>query len=245
MNPHRISESVALLGRWQQCECAEHFPLYTAYLQSLANGERLKAVHQYLRPLIAELLNQSHAARLQLVEALCRAVDHRGRKAGTSPVPGLPYELLEEVAIPTLLNQRRLHPEDAYAHLWLAILPIRHPVEELLNPRELLELAHRLAPTDEFIVERLADERLESVAFACHHLPAALLASPVVIAREIAELRQLASLLGEERRGYLVGQASSYAEGVEQFVQSRGQANATNILIDTDARQQQVVSPKV
>jgi hypothetical protein len=226
MNPSRVGESAALLARWRKCEISQHFPLYTAYLESLANGERLNAVQHYLRPLIAELATQSHAVRLKLIEEICRAVDHRGRKTGTSPVPGLPHELLETIAIPTLLDERGTKPENAYAHVWLALLPVRHPVGELLNPRALLELAHQLAPDDEFIVERLADERLQSIEFSCHHLPASLLASPTDIALEITELQQLASRLSEECRSLFLAAASHYAEEVAKFVRSGGQERA-------------------
>lgn len=73
MNPRCISESTVLFTHWKEAECAERFTLYTACMQSLADGDRLDAVHQRLRPLIAELVTQSHAARLQFVQTICRS----------------------------------------------------------------------------------------------------------------------------------------------------------------------------
>ena len=222
MHPHRIAESEDLLARWLSSPCASRFPLYTGYLQSLAAGERLNAVHKSLRPLIAELASADHAVRLELVDALCRLVDFRDRVAGSSPVPGLPYELLEQVAIPTLLEQRRAQPDDAYAHLWLAMLPSRNVIPGLPSARELIDLAHQLSPDDEFIAERFVEARLHSVAWACHHLPDGLLAPEATVARDIEELRRAASRLSEERRKACLEEAAGYARQLEEYERSRG-----------------------
>lgn len=220
MHPNRVAESNELLTRWIDRPCAPRYPLYTAYLQNLSAGERLNAVHRYLRPLVAELASQTHAVRFELVDAICRSIDFRGRVAGTSPVPGLPHELLEQIAVPTLLEQIRTQPDDAYAHLWLAMLPIRHSIPDLPERRELLDLAFRYAFGDEFVAERVADERLHSVQFACHHLPSSLLGSADSVLCELAELRQLASGLREERRKYYLAEADYCADAVEQYIQA-------------------------
>lgn len=227
MNPHRIVDSEKLLARWVDNPCSSRFPLYTGYLQSLASGERLNAVHRYLRPLIAELVSQSHAARFELIDSLCRAFDYRARVAGTSPVPGLPHELLEQIAIPTLLEHMRAHPGDAYTQVWLAMLPVRHPIPDLPNPRELLFQAYRLAPNDQFIVERIADEHLHSIQFACHHLPSYLLAPADAVLEELGTLRQLALCLSEERRSHFSAEADRHACALEQFVQSHIHIDST------------------
>lgn len=221
MNSYRIAESRELLARWLSSKCASRHPLYTGYLQSLAAGERLDAVHKYLRPLIAELASADHGVRLELVDTLCRSLDFRGRVAGSSPVPGLPYELLEQVAIPTLIEQRRAHPDDAYAHLWLAMLPSRYAIPGLPSSRELIKLACQLSPDDEFITERAADALLHSVWYACHHLPDGLLAPAATVSSEIEELRQVASRLREERRKSCLEEAALYAKQLEEYERSQ------------------------
>jgi hypothetical protein len=138
----------------------------------------------------------------------------------------MPHELLEDVAIPTLLAQRLEHPEDAYAHLWLAMLPSRKLIPSLPDRRELLELAHGLAPTDPFITECIAQERLHSIWFSCHHLPESLLSSEQTVRNEIADLRRLAPLVREERRASLLDEACRYEEQINKFVHAQGGANA-------------------
>ena len=227
MHPDRVTEAQKLLARWTTDPSLDkRFPLYTEYLRSLAGAERVNAVHRYLRPFVAELKSETHARRLELVQALCLAVDCRGRAAGSSPVTGIPYELLEEVAIPTLLAQRLEHPQDAYAHLWLALLPSRKLIPSLPDRRELLELAHGLAPTDPLITECIAQERLHSIWFCCHHLPESLLSSEQTVRNEIADLRRLAPLVREERRATFLDEACRYEGLINKFVHAQGGANA-------------------
>lgn len=224
MNDYRIAESRTLLERWLRQPGSGDFPLYTGYLQSLADGERLPAVEKYLRPLISGLAPQPHAQRMRFVDAVCRNADFRDRKAGSS-VPGIPYELLHQVVLPTVLEQWRLHPEDAYAHVWLAMLPQRAPQPGLPNPRELLMEARRLAPSDPFVIERLADLQLHWIDFACHHLPEALLAPAADLLRDLEELRGLASQLGAEARERFERHAGDYARAIESYLGTQGQAS--------------------
>lgn len=219
MHPHRVVEAQKLLTRWVAAQqLAERFPLYGGYLRSLASAERLNAVHQYLRPLILELTTKSHERCLELVYALCQAVDWLGRVPGTLPVPGIPHELLEQIVLPTLLAQRTDRPDDAYAHLWLAMLPSRTRIADLPASRELLERAHQLAPSDAFIAERIADERLNSIWFSCHHLPETLLNSEDAIREEIKYLRRLIPLVRQEKRLTLTAEADRYEQEINKFV---------------------------
>jgi hypothetical protein len=227
MHPDRVTEAQELLNRWTaNPSLAERHPLYTGYLRSLASAERLNAVHRYLRPLVAQLKADTHARRIELVHTLCSAVEYTNRIAGSSPVPGMPHELLEEIAIPTLLAQRAQHPEDAYAHLWLAMLPSRKLIPGLPERRELLELAQSLAPTDSLVLECIARERLHSIWFSCHHLPEALLSPEQAVRDEIEHLRTLASLVRAECSASFLAEALRYEEQINHFVHARGSANA-------------------
>lgn len=219
MNPLRVVEAQKLLERWMAMpQLSQAYPLYTKYLTSLANAERLNAGHAYLRPLIIELDAASHAARWTLIHSLCKFIDFSGRAPGSSPGAALPHDLLERVAIPTLLAHREKHPDDSAAHLWLALLPSRKVIPGLPDPRQLLDHALRLSPNDPFIAERVADERLHSVWFSCHHLPSSLLGPVAAIRRDIAELRGLLPLIVPERRASLEKQVSHYEKEVEDFV---------------------------
>lgn len=205
---------------------AERYPLYGGYLRSLARAERLNAVHQYLRPLLHQLNAETHMQRLDFVHALCQAVDFSDRAPGSSPVPGMPHELLEQIALPTLLTQRAERSDDAYAHLWLAMLPSRRLVPDLPERRELLEIAHRLAPADPFIAECVADERLNSIWFSCHHLPEGLLSPEDAVRGEIKYLRSLMPLVRHERRSTIAEQAERYEKQINEFVLANGDKNA-------------------
>ena len=227
MHPHRVAESKSLLAQWVRWPHSARFPLYTAYLESLANGERLSAVHRYLRPLIAELAAADRATRWLFVDRLCRSVDYRCRKAGTSPVPGIPHDLLEKVVIPTLGEQRHLHPEDPYVLVWMAMLPVRQANLDLPNPLQLLEQAHRLDSADEFVIERLVEERLHWIQFSCHHLPSSLLAPARSILGDIEQLVELASGLREDQQRFFAERAAWYQAEVERFVATCGDNDAT------------------
>ncbi len=222
MHPHRVSEIKEFLVRWSSdASLVRRFPLYSGYLSSLANAERLTAVHSYLRPLIGKLKLDSHSGRLDLIYSICRTVDHTDRTAGTSPVPGLPHELLEEIAIPTLLEQRRAHPDDAYANVWLALLPMKNYLPELPSARELLKIAYDLVPNDEFVDERVAQERLHSIQFSCHHLPEALLDSAASVVGYINELRQFLAAVTLARKEFYVNAANYCAKEVDDFVRQQ------------------------
>jgi hypothetical protein len=105
MSPHRVEEAKQLLARWRANESlSAEFPLYTKYLESLSRAERLNAVNEYMRPLIAQLLEVSHERRFTLIDAQGRNLNWRGRTAGSSPVPGMPHEYLVSVAMPTIVN---------------------------------------------------------------------------------------------------------------------------------------------
>jgi hypothetical protein len=220
MHPLRVEESKKQLANWshQYPALALSYPLYTHYLNSLANAERLQAVHLFLRPLMAELASAAHFARIELVNAICSTVDWQGRLAGSSPVPGLPHEFLERVAIPTLLDQKRTHPDDAWPCVWLALLPWSQLTKSLTeDSRDLLNRARALAPNDEFICERVADARHQQIKFACHHLPDCLLDSAGNILASIAELRDLTALLSEQRRPFFLDEASRWEAVVVEF----------------------------
>lgn len=171
-----------------------------------------------MRPLIAQLRSESHVQRYELVHALCMSVDYTSRNAGTSPVPGMPHEFLEEIAIPTLIRQRTEKSDDPYAHLWLAMLPNQSPVSDIPDKVELLELAHQLAPHDAFISERVADDILHGIWFACHHLPQSLLAPADSVLRDITQLRQLIPLIRLEGRTTLAAQVTQYEQQIKEFV---------------------------
>lgn len=222
MHPERIREIQTFLERWQQSPLAGEYPLYAGYLRSLADDQRLPAVEQYLRPFVAQLAPRPHDERYAFVAAACGCVDWRNHNAGASPVPGIPYELLQQVAIPTLQEQRRLRPEDARAHAWLALLPVREVGASLPTSRELLREAHRLAPGDEFLIERLAENWLEGVEFACHHLPEALLYPVDEVLRDVEEVRRLVMLLPEGRRGEMLEAVGHYVREIERFAGGRG-----------------------
>jgi hypothetical protein len=175
----------------------------------------------FLRPLIAELASAPHIARIELVNAICSTVDWQGRSAGSSPVPGLPHEFLERVAIPTLLDQKRMHPDDAWPCVWLALLPSSALIKPLTeNSRDLLDRARALAPNNEFICERVADARHQQINFACHHLPGDLLDSTESILASIAELRDLTALLSEQRRPFFMDEASRWEAVVVEFARN-------------------------
>jgi len=222
MSPNRVLEARQLLAHWLgQPRLATRFPLYTGYLESLANAERLQAVHQYLRPLIQDLDGASLGDRIELVDAQCRAISWRGRSAGSMPVPGMPHEYLREVAVPTLLERRDEAPTDHRPFLWLALLPSGHYGADRTDPRQLLQEAHRLAPQDTFIVDRLAAERLDCVWFACHHLPETLLGTVETVRADIAAARSLVALLPQEQRDALESVTLHYEERVNGFVLAR------------------------
>lgn len=158
MNPYRVEEARRLLALWQaQPGLAARHPLYGRYLEALASGDRLGAMQQGMRPLIAQLAQAPLADRMDLVDALCRALPWQGRVPGTLPVPGLPHEFLVAVAGPALRACRQAHPADARAPLWLALLPALSREGGPESPRELLAQAQDLAPQDAFIAQRLAE----------------------------------------------------------------------------------------
>lgn len=222
MNPYRVAEAQKLLAKWAANPLrAERYPLYGSYLESLAKAERLNAVHKYLRPLLVQLAAKSHLERLELVSALCFAVDFSGKTPGSSPVPGMPYDFLEQIALPTLLAQRADAPDDAYAHLWLAMLPSRRWIPELPERHELLDAALKLAPTDPYIAERRVDALMNSIWFSCHHLPEVLLSSEGGFRQEVSSVRSLLPLLQEERTRVLSGQLSEYEQQVNKYVKAK------------------------
>jgi hypothetical protein len=219
MHPQCIAEAHQLLARWNTApHLLGRYPLYTGYLQSLVSAERLNAVHRYIRPLIAQLRSELHAQRYELIHALCMAVDYTGRYAGTSPVPGMPHEFLEEIAIPTLIAQRTEKSEDPYAHLWLAMLPSQRTIGDIPDSVELLELAHQLAPSDAFIAERVAHDRLRGIWFVCHHLPQSLFAPADNVLRDIAQLRKLILVTRKEGQAALAKQVAQYEQQIQEFV---------------------------
>jgi len=175
--------------------------------------------------MLVELASVSHEKRLEFISALCFAVDFSGKAPGTSPVPGMPYELLEQIALPTLLAQRLAQPDDPYVHVWLAMLPSRRLIPELPESRELLEAAHQLAPNDTFIAERLADERLNSIWFSCHHLPEILLSSEHGVREDIAHVRRLLHLLPLKRGDALAKQIDMYEQQVNEFARTNRDKN--------------------
>lgn len=221
MHPVRIREIQEFLERWQQSSLAGAHPLYTGYLRSLAEDQRLPAVEQYLRPFIAQLAPRPHDERYAFINAACECVDWRNHRAGSSRVPGLPYELMERVVIPTLYEQRRLQPEDARVHAWMALLPVPEVGVSLPNSRELLQEAHRLVPGDLFVIERLAENWLDGVAFACHHLPEALLYPVEEVMRDLQEVRRLALLLPEGPRANIERIANGCDQEIQAFVAQR------------------------
>lgn len=227
MHPERIREIQAFLERWLQSPRAGDHPLYTGYLRSLAAGERLPAMEQYLRPLIGALAPLRHDERHAFANAACECIDFRNHSAGASPVPGIPHELLEQVVVPAVKEQRQLRPEDARAHAWLALLPVREVGVSLPTSRELLQEAHRLAPDDLFITERLAENWLDGVEFACHHLPEALLYPAEEVLRDLQEVRRLAALLEAGERDRLGGRADGYAREVEAFMARQSRAGSS------------------
>jgi hypothetical protein len=218
MHPSRVPEIQKRLHRWSaETALASRFPLYTDYLKSLVNGERLNAVHVYLRPLIAQLLAQPHAVRHALVNGICRLLDFTAHGAGTSPVEGLPYEFLEKIALPTLLEQHRACPDDAYACVWLAMLPSPKQPNNLPEPWQLLDRALLLVPDDLFVIELRAAMHLHHIDFACHHLPDGLLNTVEGVMSEIAQMRVLAMRSPQNRQIFYLQQAHHFEVQVRDF----------------------------
>lgn len=227
MNPHRVAEAKILLGRWREHEASTiaRFPLYTRYLESLANEERLNAVHKFLRPLITELSGDPHALRLEFSVAVCECVPWRGRIAGSSPVPGIPHQLLQEIVVPTLVRQRTEVPDEPLSHLWLGLLPSRRYELDLPDPRALLDRALELNPTDQFTVQCAVQQRLHSVWFSCHHLPHSLIGGESEVRSELQEIQTLASVLSPDQRLEVQRAVTYRVEQLNAFAAS--QAHAT------------------
>jgi len=227
MNPHRVAEAKTVLARWREREgsAVARFPLYMRYLESLANEERLNAVHKFLRPLITELLDAPHALRLEFSVAVCECVPWRGRVAGSSPVPGIPHQLLQEVVVPTLVRQRTEVPDEPLPHLWLGLLPSGQYEPDLPDPRALLDRALELNPTDQFTVECVVQQRLHSVWFSCHHLPHSLLGAEPEVHSELREIQRLASVLSPDQRLEVERAVTYRVEQLNAFAAS--QAHAT------------------
>ncbi len=221
MHPYRVLEVQKLLNRWcADSALAARFPLYTNYLKSLANTERLNAVHVYLRPLILQLQGAPHTVRFELVQAICRLLDFDGRHAGTSPVEGLPHELLEKIALPTLLEQYRACPSDAYTCVWLAMLPSSKASNNLPESWELLDIALTSAPDDLYIIERRAAMHLYHIDYACHHLPDGLISTEECVIDDITQLRQLAARLSIGRQNFYLGAALPYEGKLRDFIRT-------------------------
>jgi hypothetical protein len=218
MNPHRVEEAKDLLARWRANESlSAEFPLYTMYLESLSRAERLNAVHQYMRPLITQLLEVSQERRFALIDAQGRNLNWRERNAGSSPVPGMPHEYLVSVATPTILSQWRSQPNDPRAHLWLALLPSHGPQWEIPSTNEFLQAAFDLAPQDLFIRERYIERHLESIWFACHHLPKSLLATVEKVRIDIELVRQLSSAMPVEVRSRYEERLQWHQEALDSY----------------------------
>jgi len=226
MNPHRVAEAKTLLGRWREREASAiaRFPLYTRYLESIANEERLNAVHKFLRPLITELSGAPHALRFEFSVAVCECVPWRGRTAGSSPVPGIPHQLLQEVVVPTLVRQRTEVPDEPLSHLWLGLLPSRQYEPDLADPRALLDRALELNPTDQFTVECVVQQRLHSVWFSCHHLPHSLLGVESEVRTELQEIQRLGFVLSPDQRLEVERAVAYRVEQLNTFAASQAQA---------------------
>jgi hypothetical protein len=218
-----------ILARWNALGSFAHrYSGYTEFLTSLARGERLPAHHTHLRPLIEWLTTSAFDVRYEFVHAICLLVDFDGRQARTSPVPCVPFDLIEKIAIPTLVEATKRDDQDAYALLWLAMLPSNQHYPSRPNPSELIHRAHLLAPNDEFVATRLADDLHHAVWFACHHLPDGLLGSRQTVLRDISNLRRIADNLGSERANILRAAADEYKAMVDAYVEVEPNASGNH-----------------
>jgi hypothetical protein len=207
-----------ILIRWKTNRVvSSKFGGYTDYLAIHARGERQTAIHKHLRPFVESMKASEFDTRYEFVHAACCLVDFEGRHARSSPVPGMPHDLLEKVAIPTLVEATERNENDAYAWLWLAMLPSNQHFPTRADSRALLERAHRLAPLDQNIAARFADALLHGVWFACHHLPDALLASREVVSADIAALRDLAKRCSATKAIVLAEALGRYETMLSEF----------------------------
>ena len=95
----------------------------------------------------------------------------------------------------------------------------------------MLEAAHELAPTDTYIAARLADERLNSIWFSCHHLPEVLLSSEDGVQEDIDYVRRLLHLLPLKRRDAIAKRIDMYEQQVNAFTRLNCDKNEASQVI--------------
>jgi hypothetical protein len=194
------SEKLAKLihQEWLKCEeLADRYPKYSGYLLALANSDRNRANHHYARSLTQELIAESHEERIAFIYAMLEAMPWMGHRAGSYPVPGLPYELQTKVVIPSLMAELARSPNDYRPNVWLALLPSNRGEPVVQNSYALLEIALQLAPDNTFVIGRVVDSLVQAIWFACHHIPDRLLNSETAIRADIARARTLLAQLPE------------------------------------------------